>query len=368
MRKYVFLGIGKIRGPDWWFVLVYPLDILMKAARQTGLFLALIGLISLLIELLMLFQVLQKYVTRPIKKLISVSTKIAGGDREARVKIEAEDEIGQLGQSFNIMAEKVQERDEKLQSQATELEHEVQERTEQLDVERARAYEASKMATLGEIAGGVAHEINNPLGTITLSAGALRKRLDKGMLNREDIYPFLYKIEDTAQRISKIVRGLRAFSRNAENDEICAVPVRSLVENTLNLCEETLKKNLVRLECDEIPDINVLCREVQIIQTLLNLIQNAIDALEPVFDKQIKISFIDADNFLTIVVEDNGPGIPEDIQEKIMNPFFTTKELGKGTGLGLFISYGLIESNGGKLSFESTAGSTKFKVKLKKMV
>ena len=362
----LFIGTGKIKGPGWWFVLVYPLDILMLAAKETGLFLILVGFISLLIELMMLYQVLQRFVAVPIKNLIDASNKIAIGDRDAKVKVTTDDEIGHLGDSFNLMGDKVRERDMKLQDQAARLEMEVEERTKELDVERARAYHASKMATLGEVAGGVAHEINNPLGVIAVSAGAIRKRIQENEGTPAKIDPYLDKIENTTQRISKIVKGLRAFSRNAKDDDLSVVPLSEIIENTLTLCEETMKKNGVNLECQELPSISLMCREVEIIQTLLNLIQNAIDALAGREDKRIKIYFLDIGERLSIVVEDNGHGVPMEFREKIMNPFFTTKDIGKGTGLGLFISYGLIESNRGKLSFEQSEGSTRFIISLLK--
>lgn len=362
----VLLGIGRIEGPDWLIILVQPLSTLRTAARQTADFLIVIGTISLLIELLMLYGVLQKYVARPIWKLIEASDKMASGERDARVSVDTDNEIGHLGKSFNAMARKVQDRDQLLQNQAAELEVEVQKRTFELDVERARTYEASKLVTLGEFSGGVSHEINNPLSTIFLSIDSMKRRIKKGNVNPEDMTAFLNKVETTSHRISKIVKGLSAVSRNAEQDRIQPASVKSIIDSTLTLCEETLKGHSVSIECDDIPERTVLCREVQIVQALISIIQNSIDALEHTEDRKIGMHFQDTNGDFIIIVEDNGPGIPKDIQDKIFNPFFTTKELGKGTGLGLFIAYGMLKSNEGNLSFESRPGRTKFMVTLKK--
>lgn len=361
-----YLGMGKIKGPGWWFVLVYPKDNLYKSARETAVFLLLIGLVSLMIELLIMFQVIEKHISDPIKKLIKATVKVAEGNQEARVESSSDNELGMLAKSFNLMAEKVRERDILLSLQAQKLEEEVLERTRELDEQRARSFQAAKMATLGEISAGIAHEINNPLSTIALSAGGIRRRLEKGTVDAQMLFPYLTRIEDTSHRISKIVKGMRAFSREATTDEVGPVYLCVLIENTLTLCEETLKKNEVSLYCSDIPDISVNCRDVEITQTLLNLIQNAIDAVSSTKSRTIMIKFEHDSETAKIIIEDSGPGIPEEYADKIMNPFFTTKEVGKGTGLGLFISCGLVKSNGGSLALDQSSGTTRFVVTLKR--
>lgn len=362
-----FLGIGKIKGPGWLFILVYPKANLYKAARETAIFLFLIGIISLLIELLIMYQVIEKHISLPIKKLIQATFKVTEGNQEARVEDTSDNELGKLARSFNVMAEKVRERDFLLSMHAQKLEEEVQERTRELDEQRVRAFQAAKMATLGEISAGIAHEINNPLSTIALSAGGLRRRLEKGTVDAQMLYPYLSRIEDTSHRISKIVKGMRAFSREATTtDEMSSVHLRVLIENALTLCEETLKKNEVSLYCSDVPDVTVKCREVEITQTLLNLIQNAIDAVSGMTSRRIVIKFEQDRDKVKIIIEDSGPGIPEQYVDKVMNPFFTTKDVGKGTGLGLFISCGLVKSNGGTLTLDQSKGATQFVVTLQR--
>lgn len=361
-----FLGVGRIKGPDWFFVLVFPKNNLLEIAKETAIFLVILGFLSLLVELMMLYQVITNYVKKPIEKLTRASEKIAAGDFYSRVEIDSEDEIGQLASSFNYMGEEVLKRDKQLSEQASRLEIEVQKRGHELDMQRAKSFQAAKMATLGEITSGIAHEINNPLATITLSAGAIRKRLEKGALTEEQLLPYLKKIEDTTQRISKIVKGLRSFSRSAESDSRSPILLSVLIDETFTLCEETLKKQNVTIHCEEIPKVEVLCRESEIIQTLLNLIQNAIDAMVSVPHKIITVSFNESSDYISLLIHDNGVLISEEVQEKMMNPFFTTKEIGKGTGLGLFISCGLVESNGGKLTFEQNQTGKKFIVTLVK--
>lgn len=362
-HKMYFVS-GKIKGPDWFFVIAYPEANLRSLAMDTAQFVAVIGIISLLIELLMLFQVLHKFVTAPINKLIEAANRIATGTKYARVEIETEDEIGTLGRAFNTMGEKVMERDMKLIAQAEELEYIVEERTQELDLQRAKTFQSAKMATLGEMSGGIAHEINNPLSIIGLSAESIRKMALKGQWDENKLLGNVDKIERTVERISKIVKGMRSFSRNAENDPKVPVALKQIIENTLTLCEETLKKREVTLHCSEIPAISIECREVEIIQALLNLLQNAIDAVENVSTKEIHLNIVTENHLVRIQVEDSGPGISNEVAAKIMNPFFTTKEIGKGTGLGLFISLGLIESNGGRLYLDRESPKTRFVIEL----
>lgn len=359
-----FLATGLIKGPNWIFVLVYPEKNFQMLARKTAVFILISAVLFFFIELFMLYQVLQKYVAQPIQKLIHATNQMALEQTSAKVDINSKGEIGQLAQSFNRMSEKVFERDKELMDQATKLEALVTERNRELDSQRAKAFNSSKMATLGEMAGGIAHEINNPLAVISVSAEAIQRSMNKKNIHDEDIEKYVARIEKTVFRISKIVKGMKSFSRNAEMDPQRDHKLREIFDNALSLCMESLKIAEVKLTCEEIPDITIYCRDGQIIQTILNLIQNSIDAITPLSDKWIQINFEIQKNNLKIRIMDSGSGVTPEVAEKIMNPFFTTKEVGKGTGLGLFISTGLIESNGGKLYLDLDSKNTCFVIEL----
>lgn len=356
----LFLAASKIKGPNWWYVIVYPESNLKSVAIETAISVGIIGLISLLIEILMLFSVIQNTVMAPIKKIIQASNMIAAGDPSARVEINTNDEFGQMASSFNAMADRIMERDKALVSQAKELELLVIERTNELDTQKEKAFQAAKMAILGEMAGGIAHEINNPLTIISLNTETARKQLMRNPSDFAKIDHHLLKVERTVDRISKIVKGMKAFSRNAEQDPKEKIQLESIIDKTLSLCEENIKGHRIQLICGEIPQAEIFCRESEIIQVLLNLIQNSIDALESSSDKWISFKFETNANLVKIIFEDSGRKIPDHIADKMMNPFFTTKEVGKGTGLGLFISLGLIESNAGKLYFNRKSERTQF--------
>ncbi|APJ03853.1 sensor histidine kinase [Silvanigrella aquatica] len=232
---------------------------------------------------------------------------------------------------------------------------------------QSKLISSSKMSALGEMAGGVAHEINTPLGVITLRASQIKRVLSKEPINLETIKNYIDIIENVAQQIAKIVLGLRSFSRSGDQDKFVLTPLRSIFDNTFILCSERLKQREVTL-IDELKDNNIslMCRSVQISQVILNLINNACDALLNQNEKWIKISVIETNSIIKISVMNSGTKIAKDVQEKLMQPFFTTKDIGEGTGLGLSISKGIIESHGGLLYLDPSSDHTEFIMELPK--
>lgn len=361
----LFLAAKKISGPNWWIVIAYPETNLKIFSRNTGIFVGVVGLLSLFIELLMLYIVIGRYVGKPIHRLIKAVNQLAQGKGQERIDIQSSTEISELANSFNDMAERVTERDRRLTEQAASLEQQVQERTKELDVQRANAYNASKLATLGEISGRIAHEINNPLSTISVGVEASLKHLNHSEKPDPRVINYLQKIKFTTERISKIVNGMRAFNRQTQDDQMKIESLKNILNNTFILCEVSLKKKEIELVIHEFEDVEIECREVEISQILLNLIQNSIDAMSGSTLKRIDVYVETMKNHcVCIVIEDTGPTIPADVAEKMMNPFFTTKDVGKGTGLGLFISSGLAKQNNGKLYLAQTTPKTRMVLEL----
>lgn len=239
-------------------------------------------------------------------------------------------------------------------------------RTENLLLEQqAKMIAASKMSALGEMSGGIAHEINNPLAIIHGRASQLRKLADAGRLSLEEVAKSAERIEATALRISRIVKSLRAFAREADQDPLQPACIKDIVDDTIELCRERLHNVGIHLIIDPIlTDLLIFCRPVQICQVLLNLISNAQDAVEQATERWIRVSADRGIGFVELSVTDSGPGIPVPIREKILQPFFTTKEVGKGTGLGLSVSKGIIESHRGELILDSDCGNTRFVIRL----
>jgi len=223
----------------------------------------------------------------------------------------------------------------------------------------------AKMSSLGEMAAGVAHEINNPLGIIMGYAAHLFREMTLGTPVTDRMIDKVGKITKTTERIGKIVNALRTFSREAENDPFQGANVRAIVEDALYFCSENFKLHKIEIRVVGDGDIDFHCRQTQICQVLVNLINNSFEAVQKLPEKWVEISVAGpTDGRFQISITDSGKGISEKIADKIMQPFFTTKEIGKGTGLGLSVSKGIIESHQGTLFLDSNCPNTRFVVDL----
>lgn len=226
---------------------------------------------------------------------------------------------------------------------------------------------SARMASLGVMAGGVAHEINNPLAIIHASAANLLRQVKaEGTVPVETIVRAGQRIEQTANRIAKIIQSMRFLAREGSRDRFSFTPVSRIVDEALEVCRERFREHSVNLVLPRIdPALCLSCREVQIAQVVLNLLQNAYDAvMGQEGDKWIRLDVAVQDSWIVFSIIDSGPGIPLELKKRIMEPFFTTKEVGKGTGLGLSISREIVEEHGGKLELTDKGGHTCFSVYL----
>ncbi|WP_413587420.1 PAS domain-containing protein [Bdellovibrio sp. HCB274] len=232
----------------------------------------------------------------------------------------------------------------------------------------AKMISAAKMAALGEMSGGIAHEINNPLTVIQARSFQLTQMVDQGNLDPEKIKQAAESISKTADKIARIIKSLRSFSREGDNDPFEFVSVKSLVEETLEFCRTRFYNHEVDLQVANIDeDFEIECRVIQIEQVLLNLLNNSFDAAQNSEKKWICVEAVEYLDYIDIKVIDSGPRIPDDVAEKLMQPFFTTKELGKGTGLGLSISAGIMKSHKGDLFLDRSAEHTTFVMRLPRL-
>lgn len=223
--------------------------------------------------------------------------------------------------------------------------------------------QASKLTSLGEMASGIAHEVNNPLAIIQGKAFQISTIL-KDNPDLPLIQEHLNKIEETVFRIQKIVRGLRSFARQADGDPFEKANFKMILADTMDLCNEKLAKANIVVTVDLQADVNLDCRPGQISQILMNLLQNAADAVSTSVQKRIDIKAFQADSKFYLKVYDSGHGVPPAIQEKIMQPFFTTKDVGRGTGLGLSISMGIARQHKGNLYLDRSESKTCFVLEL----
>ncbi|MCB0421836.1 MAG: PAS domain S-box protein [Bdellovibrionales bacterium] len=239
---------------------------------------------------------------------------------------------------------------------------------EALEKERSKLIQSSKMSTLGEMAGGISHELNNPLAIIKGYASIMKKQSQMNAhVDSILVKSMTEKIESGVNRMSLIIDGLRNFARDGEQDQFTQTNLLDLIQETLSFCKGRFAKSDVSLKLEIDPDVNIYCQPVQISQVLLNLLNNSLDALDGHSREahpNVTIRGIEQDKCVNITVVDNGPGVKKEISEKIFEPFFTTKEIGKGTGLGLSISLGIIESHSGLLTYNRNNGQSEFNISL----
>lgn len=240
----------------------------------------------------------------------------------------------------------------------------IREKEKDVAEQKLKLATTSKMNALGRMAASIAHEINNPLTVIYGQAHRLDQLIrDEG--DREKIISVAKSIQEMSQRISGIVRGLSFFSRDGAHDPMEVTQVKSIVWKTVELCRSQLQVSKIELDISDVQaEPAIHCRPVQISQVLLNLINNAHDAVCGRTNAKIKIEVAKGDATIRIDVLDNGPGIDPVISSSLFEPFFTTKPIGKGVGLGLNISKQIMQSHLGQLSYERLEGWTKFSIEL----
>ncbi len=244
--------------------------------------------------------------------------------------------------------------------------HEMKKIEGELAEETRKSVQSSKLASIGEIAAGVAHEVNNPLTIIFGYIRMIEEELKSKELNREIIVGAVDTIKQAASRAAKIVTGLRDFSRDGATDPFEEIRVTEVLDMALTLCRERFKKNGVELKLDLRTQKFIHCRRVELSQVFLNLIMNAFDAVKTLESPWIKVMTQDVPDYIEISVTDSGLGIQTGVQEKIFQPFFTTKRFGSGTGLGLSIAKSIIATHRGDLFYDPSSINTRFVVRIPK--
>lgn len=235
---------------------------------------------------------------------------------------------------------------------------------ETLKIQEAKIASSARLSSLGEMAGAIAHEINNPLAIIQAKADSLKRRMAANPNDLAVIREGLDKIEETCGRIVKIIKGLNTFSRSSENDPFNPVAVEEILGDALSLISQKLALNSVQIRINTEKGVSVMGRASQLGQVFMNLLNNAYDAVEKQTDKWIKVDIKTVGDKAVIRITDSGPGIPPAVSAKLFQPFFTTKDIGKGTGLGLSISKGIIEEHKGTLALDVENPHTSFVIEL----
>lgn len=329
-----------------------------------------VGFVILLVALLSF--IISKVLLKPLYDVLDALQKADFDEGGFALTSGSDTELGLLTENFNQMSERVHEAQKALKGKIAELE---KANTEIRDTQ-TRLVHTAKMASLGQLVAGVAHELNNPIGFIYSNMSHLKdysgklihliqdvekkpadltKKKDEIDFNYivEDMPRLIQSCEDGARRTRDIVLGLRNFSR-LEEASIKEVDIHEGLDNTLSLISGEIKNRIeVRKDYGKLPKIN--CYPSQLNQVFMNILSNAAQAIEDKGEIFIKTSKKDAQT-IQISIRDTGKGMSKATTEKIFDPFFTTKTLGKGTGLGLSISYGIVEKHGGEITVSSEKG------------
>lgn len=298
--------------------------------------------------------------------VIAVGRKLSGD----RFVFEDRQLLRTLANQSAIAIENAKAYDEIAELNST-LEARVEQRTRELGDAQAQLVQSEKMASLGQLVAGVAHELNNPIGFVHANLQLLEELTrkiasaapgsDEAQRAREAVQKLLARSREGTARVKKIVEDLRTFSR-VDHAELQEVDLHDGIERTLSLMEPRLKDGItVVKQYGDLPPVR--CYAGQLNQVFMNLLMNACDAMPG--GGTITIRTARTDHGVRLEFCDTGPGIPPEIRSRIFDPFFTTKAVGKGTGLGLSISHGIVERNGGRIGVESTAGEgTTFSIDL----
>ncbi|WP_242054695.1 ATP-binding protein [Nostoc sp. FACHB-190] len=410
-----YLAVTRLKGPNWYFVTVYPQSLLSGTAWDMAQFILISGAVALLVEVLLLLSVLQQQIAKPLQTLTAASQQIANGDFAINLDTNRQDELGELASSFNSMVNQLKTSFIELEQINNALELKVDERTttlqktlQELQRTQTQMIQSEKMSALGQLVAGVAHEINNPVSFIygnlsyieTYIADLLKfiqlyqhyyphpvaeikieaDKLDLAFA-LDDLPKMVASMKIGTERIREIVLSLRNFTR-LDEAEFKAVNIHEGIDSTLLILQNRLREQAQRPAIEVVKQYSNLplisCYPGQLNQVFMNIISNAIDAIELAnkqlsrtektrYKNQILIQTqVLSENQVIISIVDNGSGISDAIITKIFDPFFTTKDVGKGSGLGLSISYQIVtELHQGQLHCHSILGTgTEFVITL----
>jgi len=355
-----FLGSAQIQ---------LSLENVAKIIKKMALLIGLIVASSILIAMGLVYFSLNVLLS-PLQILKRGVDLFGSGNLTERIKVSSKDEIADLSESFNQMAEKLQNTlsDLKTAKEMTEelnknLEVKVKERTQELENAQTKLVLSEKMSAVGQLAAGIAHEINNPLGIIMGFSQGISQRVKPG----DPLEMPVKSIERESVRCKNLVQDLLTFSRtDANKSDRIPIDLNKAVEGSIRLVEAGAKMNSAVIKMELSPNIpHVLGNQNQIQQVVINLANNAIDAMPKGGTLRITTEILQDQHlsWACLKVSDTGDGIPKEVQPKIFEPFFTTKPVGKGTGLGLSLLFEIIKKHSGTIEVQSQPGLTEFCVK-----
>ncbi len=291
-------------------------------------------------------------ITRPIEEMVAATRNIIAGRFDREVRSNSPVEIALLAESFNAMLKSLRQMKADLEEWGRTLEEKVKERTEELGAMQARVAQSERLASLGMLAAGVAHEVNNPLGGILALTALTVEDMPKDDPNREN----LDEVIRQTQRCRDIVRRLLEFSRQSKgNTEL--VDLNTVLQDTMALLGKQALFFNIDIVWNPDPELpRVTADRSQFQQVFLNILMNAAQAMNERGTITIETRHNAGEHYIEASISDTGHGIPPEQIDRIFDPFFTTKESGQGTGLGLSIAYGIVTRHRGTISVQSEVG------------
>ena len=332
-----------------------------SAARAAPL-VRLLGLYSLLVGLVLLvaaYFALTRLIVRPLDALARAAERVAHGARRFSVPQGGAFELTELGRNLHTMTEHLIREEEALRAKVDEVER----ATVSLKEAQERLIRSERLASVGRLAAGLAHEVGNPIAALL----GLEDLLLEGGLEPGEVQDFLQRMRKETERINRILRDLLQFARAGEQHELVGAAqgdVSVAVADTAALIAPQKEMRDVELELS-VPEglPTVALSAEQLVQLVLNLLLNAVDALDG--GGRVRVTAVPSGGGVQLVVEDNGPGVAVAVRDRLFEPFVTTKEVGKGTGLGLAVCRGLVEAVGGSIVLDAAfAGGARFVVEL----
>jgi two-component system NtrC family sensor kinase len=339
------------------------LALLDEALLKQGLALTLYVVLFVLAVSLFLGIILYKIVSRPVNELVLGMDKVATGNLDYKVPVRSIDEMGMVANAFNSMIKDLKEAGEQRERWTLTLENEIAKKTEEIKNTHASLVQTEKLASLGRMAAGVAHEINNPLTGVVTFAHLMKKRFPPDSQDTED----LNIIIEQSERCAKIIKNLLTFAR-ATPSEKGKVSINDVLQRTIFMVRNQAKFHHIKFNTEmEKSQFIVVGDASQFQQIFLNMFINAADAMSGRGNIHVTTQSVEEKGkpFVEIGFTDEGCGIKEEDMPKLFEPFFTTKPVGKGTGLGLSVSHGIVKHLGGQMKVKSTVGKgTSFFVRL----
>ena len=342
--------------------IVYSLETIDRKIRSSAMRIAEFSLAFVLLAATWVGVLVHRLVYVPLRDLETGARRLASGNLDETIPVRSADEFGKVAGSFNTMTTALRESQLQLREAASTLEQKVRERTLQLRAAEAEAAQREKLAAVGLLASGVAHEINNPLTGVLTFSHLLRQKMPDGSAEAEDMD---LVIRET-KRCASIIRRLLDFARR-KTPEMKFTNLNAMIQDVVRFIDRAAHLQDTAIEIDLDPGLPcVWVDEDQMKQVVMNMLVNAQHATERGGSIAIRSRLCPAAagpepgaesvEMVEISIIDTGCGIPEQDLQRIFDPFFTSKGVGKGTGLGLSVSHGIVEAHGGTIKVESTVG------------